>query len=203
MSVIVAIKENNKIYIGCDSQVTCGGTRTTLKNPNNYKIWKVLGAEHCVMGHVGLVRESIPVRLMDSLVTDYAEIKGYVDYEYVCKRVYPMIIDELKSWNYIKSDGVFDGTESNFLFAYKNQLFNLAPDGCIIEIEDCVAIGSGSSQAIGSLLTSEGQDPRTRIIKAIKASAASDIYVDYPIIITDTENTEFEIITELDEKEGR
>lgn len=29
MSVVVAIKENGKIYMECDSQVTTGGTRTT------------------------------------------------------------------------------------------------------------------------------------------------------------------------------
>ena len=43
MSVVVAIKEGDKVFIGADSQVTKGGTRTTLKNPNNYKIWKVDG----------------------------------------------------------------------------------------------------------------------------------------------------------------
>ena len=41
----------------------------------------------------------------------------------------------------------------------------------------------------------------TPIIKAIKASATSDIYVDYPIIITDTETTKFNIITEKNEKQ--
>lgn len=30
MSVVVAIKEGKKVYIGVDSQVTKGGTRTTL-----------------------------------------------------------------------------------------------------------------------------------------------------------------------------
>ena len=41
MSVVVAIKEDNKIYIGADSQYTSGGTRRSLSNPNNYKIWEV------------------------------------------------------------------------------------------------------------------------------------------------------------------
>lgn len=63
-------------------------------------------------------------------------------------------------------------------------------------LNDYVAIGSGSSEAIGSLLSTEGEDPKTRIIKAIKASAANDISVDYPIILTDTETTKFDIITE-------
>ena len=72
-------------------------------------------------------------------------------------------------------------------------------DGCVIEIDDYVAIGSGAQEAIGSLLSTEGQGARRRIVKAIKASAANDIYVDYPIILADTSNTEFEIVTEKNE----
>ena len=40
MSVVVAIKKNGKVLMGADSQVTSGGTRTSLSNPNNYKIEK-------------------------------------------------------------------------------------------------------------------------------------------------------------------
>ena len=35
MSVVVAIKKDGIIYMGADSQVTRGGTRTSLSNPNN------------------------------------------------------------------------------------------------------------------------------------------------------------------------
>lgn len=55
---------------------------------------------------------------------------------------------------------------------------------------------SESSEAIGSLLSTENDDPKIRIIKAIKASAANDIYVDYPIVLTDIETTRFDVITE-------
>ena len=58
MSVVVAIKENGKVMIGADSQCTRGGTRRTLSNPNNYKVWRVLDAENCLLAHVGLVREA-------------------------------------------------------------------------------------------------------------------------------------------------
>ena len=90
--------------------------------------------------------------------------------------------------------------ESKYLFAYRDKLFLINSDGCVLEIDDYVAIGSGEDQAIGSLLSTEGEQPKTRIIKAIKASAASDIYVDYPIVVSDTKNTDFEVITETDEK---
>lgn len=86
-----------------------------------------------------------------------------------------------------------------FFFAFKDKLYVIGRDRSVIEVDDYVAIGSGEDQAIGSLLSTEGDNPKERIVKAIKASAASDIYVDYPIILTDTEGTEFEIITEKNE----
>ena len=200
MSVVVAIKKGDKIYLGADSQVTKGGTRSTLKNRNNYKIWKVRDVDHCLMGHVGNVREANIVRLMDGMISDYNVYKNHVDYEFVVKKVVPDIISELRSAGYIKNQEYFDYMDSSFFFAFKKQLYLINSDGCVLEIDDYAAIGSGADQAIGSLLSTEGEDPETRIIKAIKASAASDIYVDYPIILTNTKTTEFEIINEVDEK---
>lgn len=199
MSVVVAIKENGKVYIGADSQVTKGGTRVTLKNPNNYKVWKVNGADNCIIGHVGNVRDANVVRLMNGLVTDYNIYKGHIDYEFVVKKIVPDIVDELKSYGNLKDEKYVDYLDSSFLFAFRDQLYMIGRDRSVIEVDDYVAIGSGEDQAIGSLLSTEGENPKERIVKAIKASAASDIYVDYPIILTDTENTEFEIITEKNE----
>ena len=199
MSVVVAIKENGKVFIGADSQVTKGGTRTTLKNPNNYKVWKVMGADNCLIGHVGNLRDANVVRLMSGLVTDYNIYKNHIDYEFVVKKVVPDVVDELKNYGNVKDEKFVDFLDSSFLFAYKDQLYVIGRDRSVIEVDDYVAIGSGEDQAIGSLLSTEGDSPRERIVKAIKASAAADIYVDYPIILTDTESTEFEIVTEKNE----
>lgn len=200
MSVVVAIKKDNKVYIGADSQVTRGGTRATLKNPNNYKIWKVKNVDNCLMAHVGVVRDANVVRLMDNLVTEYNVFKNHVDYEFVVKKVVPDIFSELKEYGYLKDDKYVEQMDSKYLFVFRDQLYVINNDGCVLEVDDYIAIGSGEDQAIGSLLSTEGEKPEVRIIKAIKSSAASDIYVDYPIILTDSEKTEFEIISESDEK---
>lgn len=202
MSVVVAVKKNGKVYIGADSQATSGGTRSALTNVNNYKVWKVKGAENALMAHVGLLRDACVVRVMDNLVREIDALHDDIDYEYVVNRIFPMIIDELSDRKYINTQEVFNNLESRFLFAYKDKLFYIAGDGAIFEIDDCIAIGSGESEALGSLVTTEKEkDPISRIIKAIKSSATHDIYVDYPIIITDTETTEFNIITEKNEKQ--
>ena len=202
MSVVVAIKKGDKIYIGADSQVTRGGTRATLKNPNNYKVWKVRGTEHCLMAHVGNVRDANAIRIMDGLVTEYDAYKRRVDFDFVVKYVVTDIVNELKKYGYVKDEQYLDHMDSRYLFAYENQLFMINSDGCVLEIDDYVAIGSGEDQAIGSLLSTEGEDPETRVIKAIKASAASDIYVDYPIILSNTDSTKFKVINEMDEKKS-
>ena len=200
MSVVVAIKKDGKIYMGCDSQVTSGSTRTTLKNSNNYKIWKVLGIENCLMGSVGNLRDACVIRTMDDLVTEYNVYRKNISFDFVVNKIVPDIIERLQKAHFIKDEGVFENMDSSFLFAFEDQLYEIHNDGSVIEIEDCIAIGSGKNEAVGSLLSTEGQGPEERIIKAIKASAANDIYVDYPIIMTNTKDTEFEVITEKNEK---
>ena len=197
MSVVVAIKDGNKVFIGADSQVTKGGTRTTLKNPNNYKIWKVDDSPNCLMAQVGNLRDANVVRLMSNIIDDYDEFYNRVNYRFVVKFLVPEIVKTLKEAGFLQtSDNFVDYMESSFLFAYKDKLFNINSDCSVIEVDDYVAIGSGSQEAIGSLLSTEGLSPKERIIKAIKSSATNDIYVDYPIILTDTETGEFEIISE-------
>lgn len=200
MSVVVAIKKNGRVYMGSDSQVTLGGTRTTLKNPNNYKMWKVIGVNNCLMASVGNLRDACVIRTMDDLVTEYNVYRKHIGFDFVVNKIVPDIIERLQKVHYIKEDGVFDGMDSCFLFAFEDQLYEINFDGCVIEIEDYVAIGSGKNEAIGSLLSTEGTNPEERIIKAIKASATHDLYVDYPIIMACTDNSEFEIVTEKNEK---
>ena len=198
MSVVVAIKENGKVTIGADSQCTRGGTRRTLSNPNNYKVWKVLDAENCLFAQVGLVREANIIRVARDLVPEMAQLKDRVDFSFVVKRLVPRMFEELEEYRAIKKGDTPPEFESSFLFAYKDKLFYISGNATVIEIDDYVAIGSGECEAIGSLLSTEGEACEDRIKKAIKASAASDIYVDYPIVITDTENCEFKVFYEKD-----
>ena len=201
MSVVVAIKQNGIVYLGADSRVTRGGTKSTLKNPNNYKIWQVGETPACLMAHVGNLRDANIVRLMDDLVTEYDIHKNRVDYRYVVKHVVPDIIRALQDVGYLKDEQYFEHMDSRYFFAYKDKLFLINSSGCVIEIEDYAAIGSGEDQAIGSLISSEGEEPKSRIIKAIKASAASDVFVGYPIIFIDTDTMEFQVIDEREEVE--
>lgn len=198
MSVVVAIKENGKIYIGADSQCTRGGTRRTLSNANNYKIWRVPDTEHCLMAHVGLVREANVARVARDLVPEIYRLKGLVDFSFVVKHLIPRLFDEFEENRILRNEDGLPVFDSSFLFAYEDKLFYISKNATVLEIDDFCAIGSGECEAIGSLLSTEGEPCEERIKKAIKASAASDIYVDYPIIIANTEENLFKVYYEKD-----
>ena len=166
----------------------------SFSNQNNYKIWKVRGVENCLMESVGSIRDSCAIRVMGSLVREIDTIHGDVDFNYIASRIEPMLREELKGHEFIEKDKPYSSMDSRFIFAFKDKLFTLEY-GAVIEHSNYVAIGSGECEAIGSLLSSdENERPIDKIIKAIKSSAAHDIYVDYSIILSDTKYTKLEII---------
>ena len=200
MSVVVAIKKDGVIYMGADSQVTKGGTRTTLSNPNNYKIWSVRDTDNCLMGAVGALRANNIIMVADDLIPEMVDLKDGVSFCFVVRHFVPRIMAELDDYHaLLKDKDELPDMDASFLLAYHDRLYLIGRYGSVIEVDDFCAIGSGASEALGSLLSSvDEKDPVERIKMAIKASAAHDIYVDYPIVISDTQSTEFKVFYEKD-----
>jgi ATP-dependent protease HslVU (ClpYQ) peptidase subunit len=186
MSVIIAIKDKERVIIGADSQVTYGGSRKTLSNPNNYKVWAVHGVDHCLMAGVGSLRDLNILRVATGLVDELTTLKKELNFEYVVRHVVQHIMDELNKSKRLSDSEGFPVMRSAFLLAYENQIYQIERDGAVIEIDDFVAIGSGAPEAIGSLISTEGMEAKERIVRAIKSSVTNDLYVNYPIVMIDT-----------------
>ena len=200
MSVVVAIKKDGVIYMGADSQVSCGGTRSTLSNPNNYKIWAVNDIDNCLMGSVGTLRANNIIKVASDLIPEIVDLKGNVDFRFVVRHFVPHLMDELDDYKVLcKAKDDVPDMAASFLLAYHDRLYSIDHYGSVIEVDDFCAVGSGSCEALGSLLSSVNiEDPVKRIKIAIKPSAAHDIYVDYPIVISNTKDTEYKVYYEKD-----
>ena len=199
MSVVVAIKEKGKVYVGADSQMSNGTKMTSLANPNNFKIWKIDGKKEIIMGCVGYRRDSDVVKCIDGLIDDQIGKGDKNIFKYVVNKVVPKIIGTLKSRNYIKMENdYFDEMNSRFLLVYKDHLFVILDDGAVYESDDFAAIGSGEDFAIGVLTETVGQEPKTRLIKAIRSAITGDRHINYPIVLTDTGKSDYEILFQKD-----
>ena len=82
----------------------------------------------------------------------------------------------------------------SLIFAYESHIYEISSDGGVVEVDDYTAIGSGDEIALGSLNTTEELLPIERIIKAIEASAKTNLYVNYPIVIGSTTSSEITLV---------
>lgn len=153
------------------------------------------------MGCVGATRDACVVKTMKNLIGELDILHNRIDYDFVVEELFPKVVRRIEQFGYTKNldkDAIIDST---FLFGYKDKLYMLSWSGCVTEIDDCVAIGSGSDEALGSLSTTiKDSSAESRIIKAIKSSVAHDIYVNYPLVLIDTKNAKFKIVDEQDAK---
>lgn len=196
MSVVVVIKKDKKIYLGADTQATRSGCKYQLNNLNNLKVWKVNHLENCFFGHAGRCRDACAIKGMDNFFKKTKEKKIKINYEFVVNMLMPAILEKLKSHYYVRIENDFlDEMESSFIFVYKDSAWLINSDCSVMEIEDYFALGSGSNEAIGSLITSEKKgNIRTRIVEAVKAASRNDIYVGGKIAFIDSSTNSIKII---------
>lgn len=193
MSVVVGIVANGRVYIGSDSQITSGGTKKSHHHPNNRKIWHPDRRVELLMGSVGQYKGINVVKSINGIIDQQTLLENSINYNYVYKHISRKIFEAMEEVKLIDSKDINPKMFNEFLFANNHELYSIGSDGSVIQIEDFVAIGSGSFEATGSLLSTEGEDPAKRVTKAIQAAIDSDIYVGYPIVIMNTENEDIEV----------
>lgn len=189
MSVVIAIKEKNKIVMGCDSQVSQG----QLKNKNtknSCKVFKIKNCPNSLLGVVGYKRDSQLLFVENNLIREISILKNEINYEYVVKYLFNDIYEVLKTNNRIEKDNngnLVNYIYDDFIFAYKNKAFLISgADGSVEEIEDYLCIGSGEEIAIGVLENNKDKSAKERIKEAIKSCSKRTIYVDNEVVIKTT-----------------
>lgn len=196
MSVVVAIKDQDRVWVGCDSQVTTGYTKSIISPKSQMKIWKPIDDNEIIMGLVGDVRDNNILSTSNKWIDELTKLKDEFNFKYVVRNIVPQIFRELNNYGRMKSKDGIQSIESTLIFTYKNQCYVIYNDGAVIEILDMMAIGSGSRLSAGTLNTIKNSNlsPKKILIEAIKSSCESDLYVNYPIIIMNTKDDEIDII---------
>lgn len=177
MSLVVAVKDKNRIVLGADKQTSAAGN----KEHNATKIWEVEELPGALMGSIGSVRASQIIQFAN--IIDKNAIGEELDTSFIICSLVPVISAGLKA-NGISvkapvEDASCDMMSNAFIFAYKDKAWMIWHDFSVSEIEDYLVVGSGSDVARGALFaTKENQNPFDRIVTAIDAAAETTLYVD-------------------------
>ena len=180
MSLVIAIKDKDRIVLGADRQSSVGGT----KEHTSTKIWPVRDLPGAIMGSVGSARASQIIQY--SNVIDKNVLSKEITTEYIICVISPLIAASLKSNGVTVNnpdDGICDIMPNTFIFAYKDKAWMIWNDFSVSEITDYLAIGSGSDIAKGALFATQDKNPFERIVTGIDAAAINTLYVDNEIPI--------------------
>jgi hypothetical protein len=148
-----------------------------------------------MMGAVGSLREINLIKVEDLLFDEIQLIKDTIDFRYMVKTVVPRMFALLKDHDLLGKDS--DGTPhmgSSYVVVFRDHVYEIGSYGSVVEIDDYTAIGSGADIAMGSLNTTSNMEAVDRIKKAIEASCKTNLYVNYPIIVTSIQQPDMTII---------
>jgi 20S proteasome alpha/beta subunit len=187
MSLVVAIKDKDRIVLGADKQASTGGN----KDHTNTKIWEVEELPGAIIGSVGSARASQIIQY--SQIIDKNLLNQNLDTEFIVRILAPTLANGLKA-NGITVDAPegakCDMMPNAFIFAYGDRAWTIWHDLSVSEIDKYFAIGSGSDVARGVLYATQDQDPFKRIVTSIDAAAESTLYVDDGIDLLATKRYE-------------
>ena len=190
MSVVIAIKENGVTYMAADTQISFGDSKRHLKSDSLQKVWAVTDTPHCIMGGVGLTRDLHLIRYCTSeLIPEASVLKNEINVGTIMLNTVPAIFESIRNYTQLVTGCDKDiPINSEFILAYKDKIFDIAPDGTVEEVEDYIAIGSGADAALGSLKHTIDEPVYDRLIKALDAASESNLYVSEPYVCMDTEH---------------
>jgi len=175
MTTVVGIAHNDKVYIGGDSQITSGWQKTQSED------CKVFRRSDLIFGCSGAFRFTNIVRYH----FDPPYYAGaHSDMEYICVHVVENIRKLCKELGQSKITANQEDSESNFLVAYRNQIYQISGDFAVNQNDsDLYTLGSGREYALGALRALDNLAPIERIQRAIEIAASFDIGTSGPITI--------------------
>lgn len=194
MSVVVAVRDTDRIWLVADSQVTLGGNKGLLTSSNSFKIFK--NGENCLMGVVGSLRDAnilstASVEFVDPLLV----LKNQVDFKSIVRETVPKIFEELAYFKRVSVENGMCYLDSQVLIATGKDCFSIYSDGAVLELDEMFAIGSGAdvAESAYTILMDTTLTAKEKAIKAAISSCERDLYVAFPIVITNTFDYELEI----------
>lgn len=199
MTIIVAVKTDEKIIIGADKRVTEDDTivsdessKIIVKNLPIYKYNdELVPDEQFLIAFSGVYSLFELLKTFNPPKKDYDN--SFIDYLYM--KFIPALNSHLQDYNFIRNyNNGQTGVEWELLLAYRNQLFRVEFNLGICEVTTpYYAIGAPRDIALGSLYTTKQDEYITsngyKVATAIRACAAHNILCndDFELYTIDTD----------------
>ena len=195
MSILVAYKKGDTVFMGTDTRVCRDGVVKNELCKSNHKIQKVESGI--------LVGVSGDLHVRQNIFA-YSEIftlnkRGELTRAHIVKEIIPKLIEMLDGEELlVKEKDTFAYMPCCILIAYKDKLYEICSSFMVIAYEDFQAVGSKTkitSFAQATLFnTKDGDDVKQRIIKALEVVSKHTISVGAPYLLIDTKDQRYKLV---------
>lgn len=172
MTVIVGLKTQNSLIMGCDSGTFHGETKVI------YDKDKVFIKDNFMVGLAGNPRVS---QLLEHVFNPPDHDPRMSTYHYMVKEFVPAFISMLENNGGLTIDKNVKEYESYILVAYKDNIFGINQAFHVSSGEEYICTGHGFNFAYASLYSTKGfVSPEDRVRVAVEAACKFDAYCQGP-----------------------
>lgn len=197
MSVVVAIKKNDRIYMAADTLASFGEVKKNCLSDEGRKIQ--LLDNGILIGTAGSVYGIQRVLAHTELFIVPEE--GIFDKKYVVQNIIPKLFKFYKEQSMLeKNKDQPDTLPDSYLVAYQDKLFKISGAFDVVTIEHYAAIGSGGNVALAGLIKldeeriDDDQTINDRLIDILRTSESRIRSVGAPFYLIDTSSKTFKLI---------
>lgn len=192
MSILIAYKKGDTIYMGTDTRVIVNEHKKNELCECNYKIQKL---DNGML--VGVTGDRIERQTLFS----YSDIftldnKGELTRKHIIKEIIPNLLSVLEKEDLIvDKEGELPYMRAVILLAYKDTLYEICSNFAVIKYEDFQAVGSTAEYAQATLWnTKKTDDINERIVKTLDIVSHNSHLVGSPYLLIDTKEQVYKLI---------
>ena len=191
MSLIIAYKKDDVIYLASDSQATSSNfDKHTSTNPEFAKLTMLDNG--IIVGHAGHVYYNQQVIYSGAITLDD---NGKLTREHLVLNVIPKLLKIKKDCIDDKGGNGNCDVSSTLILAHKDKMFLIQFDLLTFTVEHMVLIGSGGDYAFASVAAVDPDAPiEPQLVAALKIAARYNASVGGPFITVNTKDATFKTV---------
>ena len=198
MSVVIAYKKDDVVYMGTDTRIVIQGHKKNELCECDYKIQK---EENGIL--VGITADK-KIRQVIFAHSDIFTLdkKGKPTKKHIVNVVVPALIEILKKENlFIEEEGKLPYMNAEILLAFKGSMFEICKGFSVYTYQDFQAIGQAANYGQYTLLQNKNNEKEITnvnnvIIKALDVIAKHNCLVGRPYLLIDTKEQTYSLIEE-------
>ena len=192
MSVVIAVKQGDRVWFGADTQSTRGTDKYNYLDVNDFKLHKLDNG--IVYSWTGATRTSQFIEAHREWLT--LDTNDNLTKEHIVTQIVPKLYEALAEEDMLEKneDGVPPTMEGCMLLAFKDKLFEINQDFKVYRFKDYRTTGCGANAIVYGLSKLEKTKPiNAQILRLLKLSEKQDSGVSGPFVFVDTKDLNFKV----------